>query len=136
MQHSNINYTKNFSFEKEIGENTVYATIEVTLEEKRQGLVLTISGSYKTPEWVHYGQCIGVIYTNFPDNDKIRRIYEVWKRWHLNDLHAGCIHQREFEKEPYEKHRGCHCDICNYTYGHAWIFEEIPKEVIEEIKSW
>ena len=82
------------------------------------------------------GQCIDEIAKLFPENKKIQRINEIWKRWHLNTFHAGCIHQRSFEAEPYEKHEGAHCDICNYTYGHSWIYEEIPKEIIEEIKSF
>ena len=65
----------------------------------------------------------------------VKRIYNVWKDWRMNNLHLGCIHQREFEKEPYENHKGHHCDICNHTYGHGWIYEPIPKEVLDEIND-
>ena len=66
---------------------------------------------------------------------KVKRIYNVWKDWHMNDFHSGCIHQREFEKEPYENHRGHHCDICDYTYGTKWIYEPIPEKILNEINK-
>ena len=31
----------------------------------------------------------------YPDDAKLQRICEVAKVWHLNDMHAGCVHQRE-----------------------------------------
>ena len=82
------------------------------------------------------GQCVDTVASFFPHNKKVQRIKDIWRRYHLNDLHAGCIHQRKFENEPYELHRGDHCDICNYTYGTGWCYEEIPHEILEEIKSF
>lgn len=60
--------------------------------------------------------------------DKVRafEFVEMWKRWHLNDFHAGCEHQREYEKEEYSKHEGYRCDVCNYVYGSAWKKEKLP----------
>ena len=43
-------------------------------------------------------------------------IADLWQRWHLNEMRAGCAHQ-----EPvYEADR----------YGHAWLFEELPAAVL------
>lgn len=79
---------------------------------------------------------------------------EVWKRWHLNDLRAGCEHQRaenwgedrvsELGKlscwvYPQEHPKGVlmkHCPVCGYQYGSAWLYEAIPAEIISEIRSW
>ena len=80
------------------------------------------------------GQCFDKLLEFIPTK-KVKRIYNVWKDWHLNDLHAGCIHQREFEKEPYENHQGHHCDICDYTYGTKWIYEPIPEKILNEINK-
>lgn len=116
-----------YKFDKRFG----YIEIHLKENEKHQ-TVLSIVGSMKGS----HGQIRERIMEEFKDYKKIVRICEVWERWHLNNLHAGCVHQREFEKEPYEKHKGCHCDICNYTYGHDWQFEEIPQEIIDEIQRW
>lgn len=59
----------------------------------------------------------------------------IWDKYHLNDMHPGCVHQREFEQELYEKHRGAHCDICNYTYCTAWIYEPLPEGLVDELKE-
>jgi len=40
------------------------------------------------------GQCVDTVAAYFPHNKKAQRMVEVWKRWHLNDLQAGCEHQR------------------------------------------
>lgn len=120
-----------------VGED-YHCTIEMELRThlgKVEEPVFAARGTlWKKGEGTMGGQCIEKIY-NLVQTDLVKRIYNIWKEWHLNDLHAGCIHQRAFEKEPYENHRGHHCDICNYTYGHGWIYEPIPKEVLEEINE-
>lgn len=92
------------------------------LRRRRNGLIIS------------RGQCIDKIAEYIPEKNT-KRICELWERWHMNNTHIGCIHQREFEKEPYENHKGHHCDICDHTYGSKWIYEEIPAEIIEEIKN-
>jgi hypothetical protein len=133
-----IIYRKELSFSKEIedGKNA-YADITIELRNKKEGVALSIVGDiYHTNKSISCGQCVDYIREEFADNKKVQRICDIWDRWHLNDLHAGCEHQREFENEPYENHRGAYCEICDYTYGTGWKFEVIPNEIIEEIKSW
>jgi hypothetical protein len=128
-----MSYKKDLSFDKD--ENT-YARIQIELRKREWGEELSIVGRLVTPDISSSGQCIGTIAQVFSDNAKINRIKEVWERWHLNGYHAGCEHQREFEKEPYENHRGAYCEICDYVYGTDWKYEIIPDAIIEEIKSW
>lgn len=59
-----------------------------------------------------------------------RKLLDIWKRWHLNDMRAGCSHQRAMSLNIYE-HLGKPCPICGYKYGCGWIFEPVPDEVIE-----
>ena len=122
------------------GKKNYTATVEVELREKNKGISLSIMGNiFKTNNPANVGccgQCLDTIYNYFPNNAKMKRIKEVWERWHLNDFHAGCEHQRAFEKEPYENHRGAYCEICDYVYGTDWKFEELPQKIIEEVKSW
>ncbi len=66
---------------------------------------------------------------------KIRQIKEIWSRWHLNGLNAGCEHQRDFGW-TYDTHENQGCPICGYKIGTAWKFEALPQYVIETVKSW
>lgn len=47
------------------------------------------------------GQCLDEI-ANHITTDEFKKIYCWWKRWHLNNLKAGCAHQRElgWKEEP------------------------------------
>ena len=86
------------------------------------------------------GQCVEEIRKGIPtkewNREMLDKFCDIWERWHLNDLHAGCEHQRDFEKEPYEKHALEVCPVCGHKYGSDWQREELPQEVIDMIKSW
>ena len=55
-------------------------------------------------------------------------IFRLWKNYHLNDMNAGCEHQKEGIPvgEIYP--------ICGYRYGSAWLYREIPEKDLEAIK--
>ena len=55
-------------------------------------------------------------------------IFRLWKNYHLNDMHAGCEHQKEGTPV------GEICPICGYRYGSAWLYHEIPEKDLEVIK--
>jgi hypothetical protein len=74
---------------------------------------------------------------------------QIWKRWHLNDTRAGSQKQEEFLREyPISGTKDRYDLACSaldkagllidngYKYGSAWIHEQLPSEVISEIKSW
>lgn len=169
------------------------------------------------------GQCVDEVVAYFPHDKKAQRMCEVWKRWHLNDMKAGCEHQRAWDTnkplkllkyawtmayyemmqkaekgtlstEDYAKFQEvakrvnavlydppiCHnpqypfpevqnlinegwleekgseektagwvnqdnhpegllekpCPVCSYKYGTAWLKEELPQDIIAEIKTW
>lgn len=81
--------------------------------------------------------------------ETVERLRFLWRRWHLNDMQAGSpaqtAHLRALPSEPqtYEKARdqlrehGLNPDpnyIHNgkpYSYGSAWLHEEVPEDVIE-----
>lgn len=77
-------------------------TCEVSLENRR----LSIQGSYKGSG----GQVISEFkehdsrgYLNLSqiepaknwNSEKIVKFFDIWDKWHLNNMRAGCIHQRE-----------------------------------------
>jgi hypothetical protein len=41
------------------------------------------------------------------DRGKIKRFFDLWDRWHLNDMRAGCEHQRAlgWDKEPIDPNK-------------------------------
>ncbi len=59
-----------------------------------------------------------------------RKLLDIWKRWHLNDMRAGCSHQRAMDWNR-DEHLDKPCPICGYKYGCGWIFEPVPDEVVE-----
>lgn len=69
-------------------------------------------------------------------SEKLAYIVGIWKRWHLNDLKAGCIHQKEFNcNENWEEQSKRETDKCpqGYAYGSAWLVEPLPLEIVGEL---
>lgn len=62
---------------------------------------------------------------------------DMWKRWHLNDMHAGCEHQRAlgWEREGYDAHPSEPCPTCGYKFGTAWLSESVPDAIIAALKA-
>ena len=83
--------------------NASYSTIiHIELKEEEQGKpVLSIHAGIEERTNNHrykevcYGQCYDELLELFPEDKKILRIVAVWKKYHLNDLHPECEHQRK-----------------------------------------
>ena len=132
----------------------------VTLEWSLKDGRFSASGSIDENDggrWRNYsaGQCLDSILEAFPNNELVQRIHKVWKKWHLNDMHAGSPAQEAYlakfeysgsdhytwakekladaglDPDPNYEHEGK-----PYKYGSAWLYVEIPPEVEEEILSW
>lgn len=77
-------------------------TIEATLSIKENGqVVFSASGNIWNGSHNDIyigGQCIDTIYNDFKGQIQNRKTYEeimaLWEKWHLNDMNAGCKHQR------------------------------------------
>ena len=54
--------------------------------------------------------------------------------YHLNDMHADCQHQQASKASglPVEKN----CRICGYSYGSAWLKNELPADVVAYIENF
>ena len=161
-------------------------TLEITLEQKAKGLCFSISGNVwntKHTDIVQGGQMQDTIRkalnNTCPHNrynhpikseeayfktltipkDKLLKILDIWDRWHLNDLKAGCEHQRAAKWEeiklddskPWSQENSAMwthkkdnpkgllnepCPVCGYKYGSAWLFEVIPNDVVQFIKEF
>lgn len=122
----------------ESGRKNCPVSIEIELKDTEEGKVFSASGCIWNPkktDCYSMGQNLDEIQEFFPANKEFHRIVEIWKKYHLNNFHAGCQHQREYEEDEYEKHAGVVCSICNYEYGSGLKFEEIPSDVIKEIET-
>lgn len=71
---------------------------------------------------------------------KILDFLNIWDKWHLNDMQAGCEHQRRRETKTagwvrFDEHpRGLlskPCPVCGYKYGSAWNREAVPEDVLQ-----
>lgn len=139
------------------GRRNCLAEITWELENGRFSMCAHVWNLRKTD---HYcgGQCVDRVAAYFPHNKKAERMVQIWKRWHLNDMRAGSPAQEEFlranpvtftyPESHYEKAGAALAaaginpdpnylrDGKPYIYGHAWITEELPAEIVAEIESW
>lgn len=85
--------------------------------------------------------------------ETMARFFDVWGRYHLNDMKAGDAAQEEFlrnnpiPKEDYAYPKSYYHAACahlaahglnpheGYSYGHAWKREEVPADVIDFLQS-
>jgi hypothetical protein len=62
----------------------------------------------------------------------IAKINQIWEKWHLNNLQSHCAHQDmaiKWDKvDP--------CPLNGYKAGSAWLLNELPQEIINEIQSF
>jgi hypothetical protein len=136
MFNKEVIFNKEFIFKQ----NGYHAEVEVSLKEYISEravdyIEFTASGRlYRRGVVSTWGQCLDAIASVIEDA-KLQRIVEIWRRWHLNGMHAGCEHQRHLEHEASE-HIGEICSVCGYSFGSSWIVEELPEDIINEIKSW
>ena len=73
----------------------------------------------------------------------VKRIAELAERWHGNGTIAGCAHQEViWEKNERYGYRQPSltltkpCPITGYKYGHAWLGEVAPTEIIAELDAF
>ena len=91
----------------------------------------------------------------------VDRLLAIWQRWHLNDMKAGSpaqelwLHENPISPDDYHYPKSYYEVACErlaavginpdpnfiykdkpYSYGNAWLKEELPAEVIAEIQSW
>lgn len=77
--------------------------------------------------------------------DGVKKFFDVWERWHLNDMTAGDPEQeaclREYGKglnyEAACKVLDSHGLLVHngYKYGTKWLREEVPQEVLNYLES-
>ena len=61
----------------------------------------------------------------------IKEIYNLWERYHLNDLNSHCEHQDKAVK--WDEVAPCH--VTGYKAGSNWLVQEITREELDSIFS-
>lgn len=133
--------------------------IKIKLEQKNSKVVLSIRGvEAPTKDGNCKGDCWQILDVLLKknveikkdwDKNKINRLYQIWKDYHLNDMRSGTELQRKALKEKFGEIPAYDvaCDYLktidlyedktqnHYCYGSAWLYEEIPQDAIDFLKS-
>lgn len=102
----------------------------------------------KETDIIYGGQILDEL-CHYIKSEKFRTIHQMWKKYHLNNLHAGTKEQEELltevssiksfdEKRTYLKERGMYEVIYNgkpYRYGSGWIYYGIPEDDLKTIRE-
>lgn len=138
-----MNKTVRLGTSKTYGGRSYSIYCKIKLEKREKGLTLSITGvEGPLPSGNCLGSC-GQIDVHGPKVDKLapgwnraklKKFLAAWGRWHLNDMNAACKHQRA-RGETYDSNPKAICKDCGYHIGTAWLFEEIPQDVIDFIES-
>ena len=125
-------------------------TVKVCLEEKGVKDVFTASGmilNSKETDCICGGQCLDEI-AKYVKDPVFLEIYDLWKKYHLNDMHAGTPKQEAalaahfpkgkyidyMDKVKYLESIGLYEDD-GYRYGSSWLYERIPDDALNRIKK-
>lgn len=121
--------------------------------------VLSICGyiwNSKQTDIVCGGQCLDEMakYKSLSNDETFKKLYYLWKNYHLNDIHSGTVKQEKAVKDLYNtnKNKQSHSymeyeQICDYlkslnlyiddgyVYGSSWLYYAIPEDDLNMIKS-
>lgn len=94
------------------------------------GFVRVSMSGEVAPRGVRFGTnagSFGQVRDSLPIGDPVRR---VWARWHLNDMHPGCVHQGGPGRVIGEA-----CPWSGYRYGSAWLTDPLTVDGARDILS-
>ena len=132
--------------------------VEIRLRDGEHGPVFTASASV----WNHIhtdivmgGQCLDYMdqLPELHDNPVFAEILDLWRKYHLNDMHAGTEEQEDAVKAWRAEHGGRYdyeqerehlksvglyeveLDGVPYRYGTRWLYREIPAPDLDRIRA-
>lgn len=137
--------------------NLVTLTVELKENEKRLPVFSASACVWnsKRTDILWGGQCLDGLNTfrAIKNNSIFSKVYEWWKKYHLNDMHVGTVEQ-ELALECWHNNNGTKADFAKdceylktiglyevkhngklYKYGSGWIYREIPQNDLEGIKE-
>jgi hypothetical protein len=132
------------------------AVVEINFDEIEK--IFSASGEIwheRGHDIISGGQNLDELMEMYPDHEILKRIYLVWKNWHLNHMHAGSPAQEKYLKDnkmdsSYDyynqalkrlKEVGLEPDPSYivdekpYHFGSDWLKRDLPPEIIKEIED-
>ena len=99
-------------------------TAEIEIRDTDKGPELSVCGTIWNATHTDHasgGQNIDELARLFPNDKRLARLREIWERWHLNGMRAGCEHQRaeKWHERPIDPSKPTN------TYG-QWCGERGP----------
>lgn len=98
---------------------------------------------------VGYGQTIDEVDKAYKGDPLAEKIVNWWRKYHLNDMHAGTPKQEEALNKAGITNWADDYDICRkylasigllydngYKFGSSWLKEEIPANDLQDIKEF
>ena len=70
---------------------------------------------------------------------ELRRLTEIWDRWHLNGMKAGCAHM---PMNAWVGKTKCPVQAADpeikkpYVHGSSWLVEPLPEDVVRQVRIW
>lgn len=112
-------------------------TVEVSLETEDDKKTFSVCGNIWYPhrrDILCGGQCLDTIAEYITDDELFTEIYRLWKLYHLNDMHAECIHQYElgWTKEINKEVIVSRYILNTQTWRHQ---EKIKEKIIDNAKK-
>jgi hypothetical protein len=124
--------------------------LDIDLKPCQEYTELSICGTVQGPHGFYSGgQNTDEIRRSLGSDPLISELCDIWERWHMNGLCSGTREQRDWLREnPREWDRmNYYTEQCNdlkaadlyevrgYKFGHSWLVERIPGEVIERVRE-
>lgn len=119
------------------GVTGIYFNVKVSISFKESRLSIVGNSSEMSGQIWQYLQSLNSEDYQLQEGwteEMYRKLLDIWEQWHLNDMRAGCCHQRALGWNK-DEHLGKPCPACGYRYGSSWLFEPVPNEVIEWLFS-
>ena len=67
--------------------------------------------------------------------DDVRELHRIGRKWHLNTMHAECVHMLLPVDTSYDARKNVRCDETGYVYGTAWLTQPLPVELEERFRA-
>lgn len=142
------------------GRKDCLVTVDVAMAAGKLSICGNVWNNLQT-DTIAGGQNRQELFRHLRGNPYFREVNQIWKEWHLNDMHAGtpaqeavlAKYEKADSKEPLgtdfpdkqKSHYDWACAVLakenmlvdnGYKYGSAWLKVELPKEVIDTIHRW
>lgn len=125
--------------------------VELEIELTDDGNFSVCGGVWNSrrTDYIMGGQCLDEIYPHLKNNPKFKQVYEWWKKWYLNDMHAGTEKQESaLEQAGLTGWASNYTECCEYLesigllydngyeFGTSWLKREIPAEIQEQMRNF